>query len=756
MRKLNLILMMTLALVVSMPVSAATIAFWDFEDGVAGQAFTPTGQPNGSGGSADLVAGYLMYGWNDYYGPYWSDASDIGGTLDGSSLCMRNADNHQDGYATNTALAGWSPSTWTIECSVYLLEMDGWETIIGRDGQTSGTSESDFYLSNNGINDAFRINIYTVGGARYILDSSVIPVINKWYHLAVTSDGVTLKMYLYDGVAYDLVGSMDMSAQTVAQNALGNANNANWTFGRGWYGNNFVDHINGYMDNVRFSDVALDPGSFVIPAKIVSESPANGDTLVPVARTSPRNDLIFSVYDPDITEVDVLFGTENDPNLTANAAYKIVDGMAVTPGQYTVNLESLPANLAYDTVYYWKVVGYEPNAITMENDIVFPGTVYSFTTIPANASVTLNDAFVAVPPGTDAVLSVSTIAVDTYQWWKVGTPDVALTNGADYSGVDTDTLTVLDVQPTDEGYFYCVGTNALGSDTGEIGRVMIQRQTSYYDFESVTSLPDGNDVFVDSIDGYHAVLMQEAASAGLPTFSDANELISFNALQSFGNHLVLDNGDHATDPNGQFLQIYPGVVDYEDLTISVWVHPKDTGVFARIFDFGNGTTDYLYLTPDVGGYDMRFSIRIDNAAEQQLVGNFDSSNWMAPGSWYHVAVTLQGNVGRLYRNGELVATNTGMTVNPIDIGAVLNYIGKSQYPNDPEFSGLIDELKIYNYALTSEQIATEYVNIAGGWVCNNEGTVDLTYDFDGDCQVGLTDFAEIAADWLNSNRIYPD
>ena len=34
-------------------------------------------------------------------------------------------------------------------------------------------------------------------------------------------------------------------------------NGSNWTFGRGWYGGNFVDHIDGYMDNIRFSDVAL-------------------------------------------------------------------------------------------------------------------------------------------------------------------------------------------------------------------------------------------------------------------------------------------------------------------------------------------------------------------------------------------------------------------------------------------------------------------------------------------------------------------
>ena len=52
---------LALVMVMSMASYAATVAYWDFEDGVAGQSFTPAGQPNGSGGSADVVAGEMMY-----------------------------------------------------------------------------------------------------------------------------------------------------------------------------------------------------------------------------------------------------------------------------------------------------------------------------------------------------------------------------------------------------------------------------------------------------------------------------------------------------------------------------------------------------------------------------------------------------------------------------------------------------------------------------------------------------------------------
>lgn len=237
--------------------NAATIAYWNFEDGVNGQPFTPIGNPNGSGGSVDVANGILMRGWNDYFGPSWTSI-----TPNGSGLAMNNADNHQDGYVVSGALHGWSPTAWTIETTVYLEEIAGWETLIGRDGSSQAEAESDFYLANNGINDKFRINIDTVGGQRWILDGNYNVQVNTWYALAARSDGSTLSLWLDDGSGYAQIGSLDISAQSVAQNALPGTF-LNWTFGRGWYGGGFVDHIDGKMDNIRFSDVALSPSQMI-------------------------------------------------------------------------------------------------------------------------------------------------------------------------------------------------------------------------------------------------------------------------------------------------------------------------------------------------------------------------------------------------------------------------------------------------------------------------------------------------------------
>lgn len=51
----------------------------------------------------------------------------------------------------------------------------------------------------------------------------------------------------------------------------------------------------------------------------------------------------------------------------------------------------------------------------------------------------------------------------------------------------------------------------------------------------------------------------------------------------------------------------------------------------------------------------------------------------------------------------LAATNT-VTIAPASFNPALNFPGASQYP-DPLFNGRLDELFIYNYALTDTEIA---------------------------------------------------
>ncbi|WP_199615817.1 LamG-like jellyroll fold domain-containing protein [Paenibacillus alkalitolerans] len=147
------------------------------------------------------------------------------------------------------------------------------------------------------------------------------------------------------------------------------------------------------------------------------------------------------------------------------------------------------------------------------------------------------------------------------------------------------------------------------------------------------------------------------------------------------------------------------------ITIAAWVNWKGGGNWQRIFDFGNNTSQYLFLTPNSGSNTLRFAIK--NGGGEQMVQTAP----LPVGEWVHVAVTLGNRTAKLYVNGELKAENTNVTLKPSDFNPSVNYIGKSMWP-DPLFKGMIDEFRLYNYVLDSEQIQEVMNHTTEQWIDN--------------------------------------
>jgi hypothetical protein len=165
----------------------------------------------------------------------------------------------------------------------------------------------------------------------------------------------------------------------------------------------------------------------------------------------------------------------------------------------------------------------------------------------------------------------------------------------------------------------------------------------------------------------------------------------------FGNAVQLSgNGEYVSLPNG----IVSGLHDF---TISAWVNPSANTAWSRVFDFGTGTSNYMFLTLSAGGGPLRFAITTSgNGAEQQLNG----PGTLPLSTWSQVAVTLSGTTGTLYVNGQPVAANTSMTLNPAALGVTSqNWIGRSQFSADPFLAATVDDFQIYDQALSATQVA---------------------------------------------------
>jgi concanavalin A-like lectin/glucanase superfamily protein/ricin-type beta-trefoil lectin protein len=156
--------------------------------------------------------------------------------------------------------------------------------------------------------------------------------------------------------------------------------------------------------------------------------------------------------------------------------------------------------------------------------------------------------------------------------------------------------------------------------------------------------------------------------------------------------------------NGDYVSLPPGVVSglNGDFTVSAWVNPAQDTTWSRVFDFGTGTTDYMFLTVNDGS-EIRFAITTGGGgAEQQIKG----TGVLPLNAWSLVAVTVSGTTGTLYVNGTAVGTNPDVTLHPSSLGATTqNWVGRSEYAGDPYLSATVDDLNIYSRALSPAEVA---------------------------------------------------
>ncbi len=189
---------------------------------------------------------------------------------------------------------------------------------------------------------------------------------------------------------------------------------------------------------------------------------------------------------------------------------------------------------------------------------------------------------------------------------------------------------------------------------------------AHYQFDGNTS---------DSAGSYHGT------TTGGPGYTDA----------TFDRAVTLDGSD-------DFVTLPAGIVNgLADITLAARVRWDGGSSWQRVFDFGNGTGSYLFLTPKSPSDKVRFAIK-NGGSEQPL-----EADALPVGEWTHVAVTLVGNTGTLYINGAQVDRRT-ITLNPSNVAPAANYLGKSQWP-DPLFNGAIDDFRIYDYGLDAGEVS---------------------------------------------------
>ena len=219
-----------------------------------------------------------------------------------------------------------------------------------------------------------------------------------------------------------------------------------------------------------------------------------------------------------------------------------------------------------------------------------------------------------------------------------------------------------------------------------------------------------------------------------------------NLYDSSGNNnnIVFSNATKTTDrlgnPNNAFL--FSGDSCYMEVKNSTSINPQNITLFAivNVNKFYNGECHYSQIfgkgnsDAETGIYGLRFvpffngaagvcASTVDTTTEifgggygdpganaVSWQGTLNSYAYIHEGDWYTVAYTFDGNNSRLYVNGALISSvpKSGavtFTANTDDL-----YIGKSNNSVFPyNFNGVIDEIRIYNKAISSSQVG--YLNL---------------------------------------------
>ncbi|GIE85252.1 family 43 glycosylhydrolase [Actinoplanes regularis] len=157
----------------------------------------------------------------------------------------------------------------------------------------------------------------------------------------------------------------------------------------------------------------------------------------------------------------------------------------------------------------------------------------------------------------------------------------------------------------------------------------------------------------------------------------------------------------------------------------------DSAQVTPYFLYGFGNTDsatgygngYLFATGD----SFRNAISLSNWSGEQNTRPATGYN-LTRNAWKHFAYTQAGTTGTLYEDGVAVGTNTSVGILPGTVGGGVtsaNYFGRSLYTGDKYLKGGMRDLRVYDRALSADEVNTLATPVNETAVTADERALDL-------------------------------
>ncbi len=463
-----------------------------------------------------------------------------------------------------------------------------------------------------------------------------------------------------------------------------------YTGGWGWIG----------IDDATFTDVE------VVGTKPVATYPQPERRMVDVPMTTSLLD--WDVFNAASPTYDVYFGVDPEG----------VQWLESTAG-LAVSECSISTTLASDTTYYWRVDVHEagdPNTYT--------GELWYFATEKELPQITAEpkNAYAFVGESVQFEVSASDPLEGSlsYQWYEGVSPDKS--NAID--GAVSEVLTISSVTTEDfSTSFYCEITNAQGLSDSASAVVIKKHMLAYWPMDSL---------------------------------SDPNSMVEGTPdIKTNGEPVLVDgvvNGAFQFDGEDDFLYVPESGTYFNQMNVSCsvacWIKSSQMDRWAPFVskhgESNQGWQLRQYTENGTATFTTRGTGNEDGTSTGTLIND---------GQWHYVVGTFDGRHKNIYVDGiEMYSLEVTSSIEPsANAVAIATEIVDTDHSYNDMFHGVIDEVKLYNYAMDKYEVAQIYADISGNSVCPEYSASDL----DKDCDVDLEDFAILAESWLKVNTVSP-
>ena len=530
---------------------------------------------------------------------------------------------------------------------------------------------------------------------------------DQWVHLAAVFDGSVQTLYV-NGVlqskTYNVSGIYSCAAPV--------------TIGTNWNnGNPGTNYFNGKIDDIRIYNYALSGAQI---AQIVTQGAYSLTTSAGPGGTVTTPGTGTFLYNP---------GTDANIVATPNAHYHFVNwtGTGVDAGKVaypnlastTITMDSnytAIANFAIDQYTITASAGNNGGIVPSGMMVVNYGESQDFNAVPDTGyevdkwSVDGNETQVGGNTYTlSNIMANHTVAVT----FKVPTNTVTVTASAGANGgIAPSGMVVVNYGESQD-------FNAV-PDTGY--------EVDKWSVDGNETQVGGNTYTLSNIIANHTVAVTFKTLTGMVahyTF-DANDA---SDTSGYGNNGSLINGAYVVPDGGGELKRtslvlnVDGVNDYVNcgsnsilnitgpITIAAWVkpgiEPNSNNYIVSKFDYGSNQRAWALLRHNKAN--TWFFVISPNGQVVDIDyqhSGAESDSQVITDQWVHLTAVFDGSVQTLYVNGVLQSKTYNVSgiyssTAPVTIGTNWN----NGSPGTNYFNGKIDDVRIYNYALTAEQIA---------------------------------------------------